>query len=386
MRYNFLMKTRNYQTILYKYTVLAAIGTILLSGCASTPSAPSAEPVPSIAESIPAAEEATQETSEEPVEEDYVRTIDDAGEDDGSAPLDIEITEGIAGEDYPIPKIDAAKTEAAVSSKDSTDPLQNITNVLQVSDDIIAVIDIPCLDLVYPIYWIEYDNQYYLDHDGTGADSLYGCIVADGWNLPDFTDCDTIIYGHNMADYSMFGSLKKMLNNPQMVDKDPYIYIYQEDSVKRYQIYAFNVTTEEDAAYELPELNYPKENDPRALPSDQVVDEYGTTAEKAAELAAKENEKSSESATEGTTEDLSVGDLMQTYAPNEAQKLYNSWYDQFVANAQNDSQYFEHYTEGIDAPDFSKRPRNLMLATCYGAAHSTTRFLVHAVLDAEYKR
>ena len=45
-------------------------------------------------------------------------------------------------------------------------------------------------------------------------------------NSSSFSDGNTIIYGHNMKNGSMFGSLKKLLNDETLYDKDPYIYVY----------------------------------------------------------------------------------------------------------------------------------------------------------------
>lgn len=51
------------------------------------------------------------------------------------------------------------------------------------------------------------DNDYYLTHLFTGEKNKVGSIFLDYRNQRDFSDKNTIIYGHNMLDGSMFSSL-----------------------------------------------------------------------------------------------------------------------------------------------------------------------------------
>ena len=75
-----------------------------------------------------------------------------------------------------------------------------------VNPDVIAWIDIPGLSVSYPVVQRN-DNAYYLHHLITGEYNSSGSIFADCHNQPDFTDQNTIIYGHNMKNGSMFGTL-----------------------------------------------------------------------------------------------------------------------------------------------------------------------------------
>ena len=64
------------------------------------------------------------------------------------------------------------------------------------------------LGINYPILYSG-DNQKYLRTDLHGNSHIAGCIFLEGLNKSDFSDYYNIIYGHNMNDGSMFGSLKK---------------------------------------------------------------------------------------------------------------------------------------------------------------------------------
>lgn len=52
------------------------------------------------------------------------------------------------------------------------------------------------------------DNEFYMDHDFYGAYSSAGSIFLDERNNPNMSDDHMLIYGHNMKNGSMFGTLK----------------------------------------------------------------------------------------------------------------------------------------------------------------------------------
>lgn len=53
------------------------------------------------------------------------------------------------------------------------------------------------------------DNDYYLDHLFTGEHNKLGTIFMDCRNASDFSDRNTVLYGHNMKDGSMFAGLTR---------------------------------------------------------------------------------------------------------------------------------------------------------------------------------
>ena len=58
----------------------------------------------------------------------------------------------------------------------------------------------------YPVVQCE-NNDYYLSHLFDGTPSKVGSLFADFENKPDFSDKNTIVYGHNMRDGSMLATL-----------------------------------------------------------------------------------------------------------------------------------------------------------------------------------
>lgn len=100
-----------------------------------------------------------------------------------------------------------------------------------------AVLEIPDV-LEYPVVQAK-DNSYYLHR---GLDKTYkysGTLFIDCNNNSDFTDDNTIIYGHNMTSGSMFGSLKKYKSESYLA-KHKYFYVYtrntKEDSNKPFRL------------------------------------------------------------------------------------------------------------------------------------------------------
>lgn len=103
--------------------------------------------------------------------------------------------------------------------------------------DIYAWILIPGTGVDYPILQSSTDQAYYLNHTAEGAEGYPGSIYTENLNKKDFTDKNTVIYGHNMKDDSMFGSLKKYVDSDYMKEH-PQIIIYTPEHKLTYQIYA----------------------------------------------------------------------------------------------------------------------------------------------------
>lgn len=79
-------------------------------------------------------------------------------------------------------------------------------------------------DVDYPIVQGE-DNNYYLRHLYDGSYNANGSIFMSCYNNPNFTDSNTIVYGHNMHSGVMFGSLKDYLDANYDSNKEFYIYL-----------------------------------------------------------------------------------------------------------------------------------------------------------------
>ncbi|MDR1927732.1 MAG: class B sortase, partial [Oscillospiraceae bacterium] len=74
------------------------------------------------------------------------------------------------------------------------------------SPEAIAWLSIDGTKIDYPVMHTE-DNQYYVHNSAQGESSKYGAIFLDFRNKGDFSDFYNVIYGHNMRDGTMFGTL-----------------------------------------------------------------------------------------------------------------------------------------------------------------------------------
>lgn len=95
------------------------------------------------------------------------------------------------------------------------------------------------------------DNAKYLNTTFEGKQNSAGAIFMDVANKNDFSNKNTILYGHNMKNRSMFGGLREY-KQKAFYEENPYFYIYTPDGMEhKYQIFAVAIV--EDTA-----VNYQK--------------------------------------------------------------------------------------------------------------------------------
>lgn len=85
----------------------------------------------------------------------------------------------------------------------------NYDRLYEINHDLVCILSIPSLGLNYPVVQGT-DNEKYLKYTFEGKKNPAGCLFMDYENDRSFADNNTYIYGHNMKDGSMFGSLKQM--------------------------------------------------------------------------------------------------------------------------------------------------------------------------------
>ncbi len=98
--------------------------------------------------------------------------------------------------------------DTAVELKSST-TASKFEELYKINPDLVGILSIPSLNLLYPVVQGA-DNEKYLNITFEGKKNPAGCLFMDCQNNNTFMDDNTYIYGHNMKDGSMFGSLKKM--------------------------------------------------------------------------------------------------------------------------------------------------------------------------------
>lgn len=89
-------------------------------------------------------------------------------------------------------------------------------------------------DINYPVVQAS-DNEYYLHRTFEKKENFAGTLFIDCDNSSDFDNCNTIIYGHNMKNGSMFGQLKKY-KEQETYEKSKYIWILTPEKDYKYEI------------------------------------------------------------------------------------------------------------------------------------------------------
>ena len=106
------------------------------------------------------------------------------------------------------------------------------------NEDIYAWITIENTQVDYPIVQAyEEDDGFYLNHNINKQYDINGSIYTERANSLDFSDSNTVIYGHNMLDGSMFQNLHKF-RDKKFFDENKYIYIYTKGHILKYEIFA----------------------------------------------------------------------------------------------------------------------------------------------------
>lgn len=91
------------------------------------------------------------------------------------------------------------------------------------------------------------NNSYYLKHNFNKESNSAGWIFADYKNKVDGTDKNLVIYGHNMRDDSMFGSLKNILNDDwHNEEENKYVTFVTENDNSIYEVFSVYQVADED--------------------------------------------------------------------------------------------------------------------------------------------
>ena len=119
----------------------------------------------------------------------------------------------------------------------------------EVNPDVIGWIRVPNSKINYPLMQGE-DNTFYLEHTWEGNKNPYGSIFLESRNSPDMTDFNTIIYGHNMLNGSMFGGLSSF-GYQWYFNWNKYVYILTDVGIYRYEIFSSYAAEVDSATYGL---------------------------------------------------------------------------------------------------------------------------------------
>ena len=117
--------------------------------------------------------------------------------------------------------VDTSDENRSVVPVQTAEKTQKMEEVYTMNDSSVGWIKIDGTVIDYPVMQTPSDEEYYLNRDFNGRYNVYGSIFADtssqigsGTRAANYTDgsapsTNIILYGHNMKNGSMFGSLDK---------------------------------------------------------------------------------------------------------------------------------------------------------------------------------
>ena len=120
-----------------------------------------------------------------------------------------------------------------------------------VNEDVVGWIYVEALDdISYPVVQGK-DNDTYLHRTYEKNYNFAGTIFVDYENSRDFSDCNTLVYGHNMKNGSMFGHLRKFVQDKETYQKSKYFWILTPEKNFRYEIVSAYTTGVNSDTYTL---------------------------------------------------------------------------------------------------------------------------------------
>lgn len=148
--------------------------------------------------------------------------------------------------------IDASKNftvEAEKEDKEVCPKQVDFEKLWEINPEIVAWIY--CEDTVidYPVCHADNDD-YYLNHGYTREYAKCGAIFMEAENMGDFSDQNTILYGHHMKDKSMFATLAKW-GLQSYYDEHPVMWLITPDTTYKILLFSEYTTSATSEAYSI---------------------------------------------------------------------------------------------------------------------------------------
>ncbi len=148
-------------------------------------------------------------------------------------------------------KVIEQKVSEAITIENKEDSKDNeykidFEKLKEINNEIVAWLKVRGTDIEYSVVQAD-DNNYYLKRNLKKEYNIAGWVFADYKNKLDGTDKNIIIYGHNMRDDSMFGTLKNVLKEQWYNNQENYIINFiTENRQEKYQVFSVYQIVNED--------------------------------------------------------------------------------------------------------------------------------------------
>ncbi len=128
-------------------------------------------------------------------------------------------------------------TQAPTEPPTAANPI-DFESLHEINEDAYAWITIPNTDIDYPILQsYSEDDFFYLDRNIYKQYEFAGSIFTEKLNTRDFDDPNTVVYGHNMLNGTMFQDLHNFRQDA-FFEENEYIYVYTPDRKLTYHIFS----------------------------------------------------------------------------------------------------------------------------------------------------
>lgn len=167
-----------------------------------------------------------------------------------------------------------AREEFISSYKEDTGlPEIDFTALKAANSEVVGWIYIPDTNVNYPVVQSKTSDYYYLTIDYKHRWSVSGSIYLSTYCASDFSDVESLIYGHNMHNGEMFGKLKKY-TDPQYLEAHKELYILlPEGGYIKYNVTEGKYISIEDDVYSIPKRG----GDPETLVLSTCTDDSSDT-------------------------------------------------------------------------------------------------------------
>lgn len=125
----------------------------------------------------------------------------------------------------------------------------NFALLKQINEDVIGWIEMPWTAINYPVVR-GVDNEQYLRTTFRGESRRAGSIFMDYRNAPGFTDRNTIVYGHNMRDGTMFSKLTDFTKQ-WFYDANKFLVLYTPVATYRLEVFSAYVSDPSSPVYRI---------------------------------------------------------------------------------------------------------------------------------------
>lgn len=150
-----------------------------------------------------------------------------------------------AGASYEELKEEVTEEEPETSGEETglpaeKDPVEipiDFATLQEKNPDVYAWIRVSGTSIDYPILQSQEYNSYYLTHTLDREEKAEGAIFTENYNSKTFQDPNTVIYGHDMKNGSMFQSLHNYMDR-SFFDSNRDITVYLPEKILHYRIFA----------------------------------------------------------------------------------------------------------------------------------------------------